>query len=371
MSSEQSRPSRVFLWNLETTHRLSFTAKLRALLKTAGLGAHLRSGDLTAIKLHFGERGTTSFISPLWLDPILAFLRKCGARPFLTDTSALYSGSRGNAVSHALLAREHGFDAAVLRAPVVIADGLRGGHQVEVPREGRHFRSCYLAGELAAADAMLVCSHFTGHRLAGFGGALKNLAMGCASRQGKMRQHCATGPAIHRDACRECGACVSVCSAGALILDSEGPVRLLSERCTGCGQCLAVCPEGALRPNWDRGGRDFLEGMAEYAAAALSLFSAPVLHLNFLLGVTPGCDCEGRSEPPLCRDIGIAASFDPVALDRASLDLVNQALQHAPGSEEGATAPLERLHSGTEGEYLLQCAEDLGIGFRAYSLARI
>jgi hypothetical protein len=372
--SQTSGGSRVFFWDFSATGRASFENRLRALLKASRIGAHLRSKDLTAIKTHFGERGGTSFISPLWLGPILSFLRKCGARPFLTDTTTLYGGSRGDGVSHALLAREHGFDAALLQAPVVIADGIRGTNQIEVQLQGRHFRSCSLAGEIAAADAMLTCSHFTGHHLAGFAGTLKNLAMGCASRQGKMRQHCTTGPALLADKCRGCGECWTICPAGALLPQEDETPRLNPERCTGCALCLSVCPDGALRPDWDGGGRDFLERMAEYAAAALSLFRAPVLHLSFLLDITPGCDCEGRAATALCPDIGIAASYDPVALDQAGLDLVNRARWPPPAAAEGretAQGPLEGLHPDTEGEHLLSCAESLGIGSRSYTLTPV
>jgi hypothetical protein len=372
--SQTSGRSRVFFWDFGAVRRSSHETKLRALLKAARVGAHLRSKDLAAIKTHFGEEGNTSFISPLWLGPILGFLRKCGARPFLTDTTTLYGGSRGNGVSHALLAREHGFDAALLQAPVLIADGIRGTNQVEVPGRGRHFRSCYLAGEIAQADAMLTCNHFTGHHLGGFAGALKNLAMGCASRRGKMQQHCTTGPVLRADKCRGCGDCAATCPASALFLQEDGTPRLLSERCTGCAKCLAVCPEEALRPNWDSGGRDFLERMAEYAAAAQSVFRSPVLHINFLLNITPGCDCEGHAARALCPDIGITASYDPVALDQAGLDLVNRAQWTLPAAEEG-TSPspmtLERLHPGTEGEHLLSCAESLGVGSRAYTMSSV
>ena len=372
--SQTSGKSRVFFWDFGAARSASHETKLRALLKSARVGAHLRSKDLAAIKTHFGEEGNTSFISPLWIGPILGFLRKCGVRPFLTDTTTLYGGSRGNGVSHALLAREHGFDAVLLQAPVLIADGIRGTNEVEVSGPGRHFRSCYLAGEIAEADAMLTCNHFTGHHLGGFAGALKNLAMGCASRRGKMQQHCTTGPVLRADKCRGCGECEAACPAAALLLQEDGTPRLIPERCTGCAKCLAACPEAALRPNWDCGGRDFLERMGEYAAAAHSLFRAPVLHINFLLNITPGCDCEGHAAAPLCPDIGVAASYDPVALDRASLDLINRAQWTLPASEEGKAAhhgPLERLHSGTEGEYLLSCAESLGIGSRAYTLSRV
>jgi hypothetical protein len=368
MGKKQASRSRVFYWDHSTTRRHTFEAKLRALLKETRIGSHLQNGDLTAVKIHFGERGATSFISATWLKPILDFLRKCGARPFLTDTNTLYAGSRGNGVSHALLAREHGFDPAVLQAPVVIADGIRGTNQTQVSFQGEHFQVCHLAGDITAADALLNCSHFTGHHLCGFAGALKNLAMGCASPRGKMQQHSTTGPVVQSGKCIGCGACREICPAGALIREENLTVAVNRDRCTGCALCLLSCPANALSPNWDTLGRDFQEKMGEYAAAVLSVFKSPVLHLNFLLGVTPGCDCEGRSDPPICPDLGILASYDPVALDQASLDLVNSSAESHPGSSEKEKALFPGIPPGTQGDHLLRYAEKLGIGSRDHTV---
>ena len=373
MQQQSNSRARVLFWDLEGAKHLDYQDKLRSLLKQSRIGSCLQGGELTAIKLHFGERGNPAFLSPQRLAPVVRFLRKCGARPFMTDTCTLYGGPRSEGVSHGLLAAEHGFDQNILQAPVVIADGIRGTHQVEVSYRGLRTEVCYLAGEIAAADSMLTCSHFTGHRLSGFAGALKNLAMGCASRQGKMRQHSSTAPRVHADKCRGCGSCVSLCPTGALSLTEQGQAQINPEPCHGCALCLSVCPAEALAVHWDRSGAVFAETMADYAGAALSLYSAPVLHMSFLLSVTPECDCESGSARPLCPDLGIAASYDPVALDQACLDLVNTAPstpKQGPATPEGGDVFLQR-HPGTPGDLLLQAGQRLGIGSRSYRLIRV
>ncbi|MGM0424180.1 MAG: DUF362 domain-containing protein [Thermodesulfobacteriota bacterium] len=375
MAGKNQYPSpKVYFWNLQTSFRAPFETRMRRLLKATGLASGVEKADLVALKLHFGENGCTSFIQPRFLEPIVSFLRKAGAKPFFTDSSTLYAGHRLEAVSHCLLAARHGFDPNILDAPVLIADGLRGEYQVQVQTQGRHFSSCSLAALILEADLMLNISHFTGHELSGFGGALKNLAMGCASRQGKMQQHCGLGPKLRQDKCQGCGLCLQVCAPGALSLSSEGKISLQSELCTGCGLCLQACEHQALGIDWQQDPDLLLQRMAEYATAVLQNLRRPALHLNFLLQISPECDCTGYSRPPICPDLGLLASFDPVALDQASLDLVNQA-PWSPAAEPGAGAAdqdkFQTLHPGVQGTALLEYAQGAGAGQRDYSLIRI
>ena len=372
--------SKVWHWDLRASRRLPYEQRIRKLLKAADGAAHVTPGDLAALKLHFGEAGTTAFIQPLWLRPVIDVLKEAGAKPFLTDSNTLYVGARGESVSHAMTAARHGFDAANLGAPVIIADGLKGEHYKAVPFEGKHIREAYLAGDVLAADVLVVLSHFKGHELAGFGGALKNVAMGCAARRGKMHQHACTGPEVKSERCTGCGACVEVCAAGALVMgepDEAGKrqVRFDRERCAGCAACFLACRTGGLEIDWRTNVQEFLERMMEYAAACLLSRPKPTLFLNFVAGVTPDCDCIGFSDAPLCPDLGVLCSFDPVALDQACLDLVNAAPPLWPSKLPRGLAAGENkfkaAHPHVPDNYGLDHAVAMGLGSREYELTTL
>lgn len=367
--------SAVYFWNLRTTRKAAYDLRLRRLLKAVGAAKSVKPGALTAVKIHFGERGTTAFISPLWVKPIIAFFEKAGAKPFLTDTNTLYVGQRGESVSHALQAAAHGFDPNLLGAPVIIADGLKSGNERSVPYSGKHFREFFIAGDILDADLLVTLSHFKGHELAGFGGAIKNLGMGCATRKGKMQQHCGLGPKILEEHCTGCGACAEVCRARALVMGGEGRIVLDRDKCVGCAACFLACRHGALEVDWRVDIQTFIERMVEYAASLLSQQRVPPVYLNFILNVTPACDCMGHSDAPICPDIGIAASLDPVALDQASLDLVNAASPScASGLPAGVLPGMDKfhaLHGHVQGEHALAYAEHLNLGSRQYDLISI
>ncbi len=367
--------SKVCFWNLRASLKSPYEARMKRLLKAVGADKCFAEGDLAALKLHFGEQGVTGFVRPLLLKPLVDFIKAAKAKPFLTDASTLYVGRRGEAVSHHMVAADHGFDPLALGAPVIIADGLRGGHQAAVPIKGRHFRTAYIAGDIAEADAFVSVNHFKGHELAGFGGALKNIGMGSASKQGKMQQHVTTGPALDIDKCVGCGACAKICASKALELGDAGKIILYAERCVGCGACFMACKTGCLVINWQTDIRQFMERMMEYALAVLATKARPCLHLNFVLSVVPDCDCMGFTDAPICPDIGILASLDPVAVDQASLDLVNAAPALYPsrlpqGLKPGADKFLA-LHPHMPGGMGLDYAEAIGLGLRAYELVQV
>ena len=367
--------SQVVFWNLRANRKMPYHLKIKKLLKTLKLGQHLDPGDLVALKIHFGEVGTTGFIEPLLTAPFATYIRKAGAKPFLTDTNTLYAGERGESVSHTLRAAKHGFIPHVTAMPVIIADGIKSLNEEKISIKGKHFSTCYLAGDIVNADVLITLSHFKGHELAGFGGALKNLGMGCATRKGKMQQHCGMGPTLHPDHCTRCGACIKVCEPGALFLEKDGPIAIDPEKCVGCASCLSVCRQGGLSVNWTVDIATFLERMAEYAAAAVMTRKKPCLHVAFVKDVSPGCDCTGFSDAPICPDLGIAASFDPVALDQACYDLVNQAPPLYPSElPPGLTTGDDKfraLQPDINGTHLLAYAEHLGIGTREYLLSNL
>jgi uncharacterized protein len=376
--------SPVCFWNLRASLKAPYPERISKLLKRTGFAEHVDGGELTAVKIHFGERGVTGHVQPLMVKPILDYLTKAGARPFLTDASTLYVGQRGEAVSHAMQAAQHGYDPLLLGAPVIIADGLKGGSQRVLPVKGKHFNEAFIAADIADADLLVSINHAKGHELAGFGGALKNIGMGSASKQGKMLQHVTTGPLVNVDKCVGCGACVGLCASHALslveVLDEnrKGPkkhILLDHARCIGCGACFLACKTGALEINWQTDVTAFLERMIEYAAALLLSRTKPCLHISFVTNVTPDCDCMGFSDACICPDVGILASLDPVAIDQASIDLINQAEplwpSHLPGGLKPGDDKFRALRPHLPQHLGLDYAESLGLGTREYELVAL
>jgi len=366
-------PSDVYFWNLRASMKAPFHKRLRSLLKAAGTDKHITEGDLAAIKIHFGEQGTTGFLRPLWVKPIVDFISEAGGKPFLTDASTLYVGQRGDAVSHHLCAARHGWDPLVMGAPVIIADGLKGEVEETVLIGGKHIGEAYIAGGIAEADFFVSVNHFKGHELAGYGGALKNIGMGCASKKGKMQQHFSTGPQINTDNCEGCEACTRVCKSRALYIDeSTGKIALNPEKCVGCGGCFVACSHGALEVNWKIGVQEFLERMMEYALGVMKTKTKPCLHVNFVMDVVPDCDCVGFTDAPICPDIGILVSLDPVAVDQASMDLVDAAQPLYPSQLPFGVLPGQNkfaaIHQNVPKHMGLDYAEEIGLGSREYTL---
>jgi len=351
----------------------SKTRRIQRLFHAAGLEETIRKGDLTAIKVHFGESGNDSFINPILLRPIVEKIKTAGGRPFITDTNTLYGGSRANAVDHLQTAAEHGFGYGVAGAPVIIADGLRSENYREIRIDQKHFCRVKIAGEVASADSMIVATHFKAHLPAGFGGAVKNLGMGCASALGKSDQH-STRPIFNAELCSGCRACEENCPTSAIKvgLRIEGINR---EVCTGCGKCLRICQNHAIDFDWLVEISPFMERIAEYALGAVAGKEGRVGFFNFLLNITPDCDCVPWSDAPIVPDIGILASRDPVAIDQASFDLVNRQMglansllqkNHEPGGDK-----FLGVWESTQGQIQLEHGARIGLGSREYRLVEI
>ncbi|MBE0618336.1 MAG: DUF362 domain-containing protein [Proteobacteria bacterium] len=367
------QPSDVFRSDLRATPRRNLLDKVEDLLSRAGVSERVKRGDLVAVKLHFGEKGNTSFIRPVFVRRVVDVLKGLGAKPFLTDANTLYGGSRGDAVSHLETAIQNGFDYAVVGAPLIIADGLRGSTSVRVEVEGKHLRHVSLAAEIAHADALVGLTHFKGHELSGFGGALKNLGMGCAAREGKLTQHSTVAPKVKNKLCVACGECVRWCSQGAI---SVGEAALIDgEKCVGCGECILTCPAGAIQVQWNEGPEAMQEKMAEYASGALRDKRNKSLFVNFVTQVSPACDCYGHTDAPIVGDVGILSSADPVALDQACVDLVNAQPGHESTALTANWAPGEDKFRGVypkiDWSAQLRHAEVLGLGVRTYRLKDI
>lgn len=351
----------------------SKASQVRNLFEAAGFADLIREGDLTAVKLHFGERGCDTYVSPVFVRQVVDEVKTGGGRPFLTDTATLYGGSRRDAVGHLLTAIEHGFDYSVAGAPLIIADGLRGENSVEVEIGKKHIKQAKIAGDVAAADSMIVVSHFKGHCMAGFGGAIKNLGMGCASPSGKADQHYASKPTVAEDKCKGCGRCVHICPKSAAVLEG-GKARIDPQCCVGCGACLGACPEEAIDLDWDK-MPGFIERIVEYAFGAVSGKSERVGFINFVINVTPECDCLPWSDASIVPDVGILASKDPVAIDAASLDLVNaqqgfvtSALQSHHGKGEDK---FRGLWPKVDANHQISYGEAIGLGTSKYRLIEI
>ncbi|HHL40866.1 MAG TPA: DUF362 domain-containing protein [Deltaproteobacteria bacterium] len=363
----------VYLATVRTDVKRNLFDKLDALLERLDLRRRFRKGCLAAVKLHFGERGNTSYIAPTFVRRVVERIEETGARPFLTDTNTLYVGSRCDAATHLRTAIANGFDYAVAGAPIVIADGLRGEYKRDVEVDGRRLRRVSIAGAVADADAMAVLTHFKGHEISGFGGTLKNLGMGCASREGKLTQHSSCAPVVEPAGCTACGDCALHCPADAI---DVGERAVIDEgRCIGCGHCIAVCPEGTIKVRWNEEAAAVQEKMVEYAAGALSGKEDRCVFLNFVTQVSPLCDCYGATDAPIVPDIGIAASLDPVAIDQASADLVNAAPGLADSALESGHEPggdkFRGIHPDIDWTVQLRHAELMGLGSRDYELREI
>ncbi len=350
----------------------SMTAKIRRLFNAAGFASVFAVRDKTAVKLHFGEPGNDGFISPVYVRQVVEQIKECGGLPFLTDTNTLYLGCRSNAVEHATTAILHGFDYAVTGAPVIIADGLDGKNVSLVPIDKKHFERVSIAGDIRAADSMMVLSHFKGHIVSGFGGALKNLGMGCAPPEGKRAQHNAR-PFTISEKCTGCRKCISVCPKDAIVVDEKSVID--RNLCIGCFECMHVCPSQAIDIDWETEIPEFMERMVEHAYGAVKDKPGKVAYMNFLIRITPDCDCFPFSDASIVPDIGILASDDPVAIDAASFDLVNQQLgftdsllsSHLAKGEDKFTG----VHVHTDGFQQLLYAEKIGMGRLSYELVKI
>lgn len=378
MEREQEEQGRAAVWfaDLRGTTKQSILGKLERLLSLAGLEEKVGRKHLVAVKIHFGELGNTAYVRPVYVRRVVERVRATGARAFLVDTNTLYVGSRGESASHYETAIANGFDWSAVGAPVVIGGGLRGTRCAPVRVDLKHYREVEIAPEIVDADAVIGITHFKGHEMSGFGGTLKNFGMGAASRQGKLSMHSTSGPRVRDGACTACHSCLRWCAFGAMKVRAEDrTVRIDPAICTGCGACLPTCPAAAIQVDWNQELRGMQERMVEYAYGAIAPKRDRAVFVNFLMQVSPLCDCYPFSDAPLVPDIGILASADPVAIDQASVDLVNEQPGHplsphtaqlGPGTDKfRAAAP--QVDWGVQLDY----GERIGLGTRGYELVRV
>lgn len=334
--------------------------KAKAIYLALGLNEKIEAEDFVALKIHFGEKGNTGHIKPRWITGIIDEVLKKSQRAFLSDSNTLYIGSRSNSVDHIRLAWSHGFTPDVVKVPIIIADGLVGREKVEVKMEGSRIKSSRIASAFLDSEAMVCLTHVTGHVQSGVGAAIKNLGMGCASRTGKLDQHSVVHPRVNAKQCRNCSLCLDYCPAGAIV-QAQGHVMIDNEKCIGCGECLIICKYGAIKMKWDEDSRRLQEKMAEYALSVKNHFKDKIGFLNFILQVTKDCDCLAKNQPAIVEDIGIVGSLDPVAVDRASIDLVN------------STTGQDSFREGYDVDWSVQLAygEKIGLGTQKYELVEL
>lgn len=367
-------PSNVYHIDLRTTPKRNLFSKLDTLLNEASIDKKIKKGDLTAVKLHFGEKGNISHIRPVIVREFVLKLKSLGAKPFLTDTNTLYTGERLESVSHLTNAIHNGFGYSCVEAPLVIADGLKGTSSRKVKIDKKWFKEVPIALEIYHSDSMAVLSHFKAHELTGFGGAIKNLGMGCSSREGKLAQHSSLGPKVIPKKCIECGDCIVYCPVNAINW-KESKAFIEQKICIGCGGCIVICPVNAIQPQWNESVPAVQEKMAEHALGAIKGKAGRVIFVNFVLSVTPHCDCYGHSDKSIVPDVGILASDDPVAIDRASVDLVNaqqgiRGTALSSGWDKGGDK-FKGVYPEIDWTHQFTHAESIGLGTTDYKLIKL
>lgn len=348
----------VYFYNFEKRNHLVIERAIKRLYEN--LNFIIDKGDIVGIKVHMGEEGNETFLKPQNVRTFVDIVKDHGGRPVIFDTTTLYNKKRKDALGYFDVAMKHGYSYATVDAPIIIADGLKGDKGRMVRIEDGIIQEVEVAMDLFSMDSLLVLSHFKGHDLTGFGGAIKNIGMGCVTKRGKIVQHIILSPDIDEEKCKGCGTCVKTCGFGAPYL-VDGVARIDKEKCVGCSDCFFICPENAILYKKEK--RDELqERLAAASSAVKSLFiDEKICFFNFLLDITASCDCANMYMKPILPDIGIMASMDPVAIDRASLDAIYKT---------GGKEILYNLH-GLYGERQLETAEKLGMGNMEYELIEI
>lgn len=366
--------SKVYFTDFRSHGRTSQLEKLEKLALAAGLDEIDFEGKFVAIKLHFGELGNMAYLRPNYARVVADLVRERGGKPFLTDCNTLYVGSRKDALEHMDTAMLNGYSPLSTGCQIIIGDGLKGSDDVEVPvAGGQYVQNAKIGRAIMDADIFISLTHFKGHENAGFGGALKNIGMGCGSRRGKMEMHASGKPYVDQEDCVGCGACSKICAHGAPIV-ANGKCEIDEAKCVGCGRCIAVCPKDAVSPRFDQSVKLLNYKIAEYSKAVVD--GRPSFHICIVRDVSPNCDCHAENDVPVVPDVGMFASFDPVALDCACADAINcqPALPNSSISDRGAEEDHDRFHAvhpNTRWQDAVEHGEAIGLGQRAYELIRV
>ena len=296
------------------------TGKLKKLMDMAGVGQIDMDGKFVAIKMHFGELGNLSFLRPNYARAVVDLVKDLGGKPYLTDCNTMYPGSRKNALEHLECAWQNGFTPLTVGCPILIGDGLKGTDDIAVPvNGGEYIKEAYIGRAIMDADVFISLTHFKGHEMTGFGGAIKNIGMGCGSRAGKKDQHSNGKPTIISALCRGCKRCQRECANNGLEFDpATKKMHVNMDNCVGCGRCLGACNFDAIDFVQNNAPDDLNRRMVEYAKAVVD--GRPNFHVSLVCDISPNCDCHSENDAPILPNIGMFASFDPIALDQACAD---------------------------------------------------
>lgn len=369
----------VYFTDMRARPGLNLQQKLEKLMRRAGIEQIDFQDKFTAIKIHFGEPGNLSYLRPNFAKTVADVVESLGGKPFLTDCNTLYVGRRKNALDHMDAAYENGFSPFSTGCHVIIADGLKGTDEVEVPVQGGEYvKSAKIGRAVMDADVFISLAHFKGHESTGFGGAIKNVGMGCGSRAGKMEMHCGGKPSVDQELCRGCHMCARNCAHDAISFDENRKASIDHNKCVGCGRCIGACNFDAIANNNYHANDELNCKMAEYAKAVVD--GRPAFYINIVNQVSPNCDCHGENDAAIIPDVGMFASFDPVALDVACADACNR-MPVLPGSQlyenlhrEGACDLHDHFCNSapdTNWKSCVEHGEKIGLGTRSYELVTV
>ena len=372
--------SKVYFTDFRAKLGEGLPSKLKRLIIAAGIGDIDMDNKFTAIKMHFGELGNISYLRPNYAKAVADVVKELGGKPFLTDCNTLYPGSRKNALEHLYCAWENGFTPMTVGCPILIGDGLKGTDDIEVPVEGGEYIKKALIGRAVMdADVFISLSHFKGHEMTGFGGTIKNIGMGCGSRAGKKEQHRNGKPSIDLQACRGCRLCMRQCANDGLVFDEASKKMSISaENCVGCGRYIGACNFDAIEFVDNAATKVLNCRMAEYTKAVID--GRPNFHISLIVDVSPNCDCHPENDAPILPNIGMFASFDPLALDQACVDacLKAEPLPNSQLTDNMKQADFcdhhdhfENTTVNTEYKTCLAHAEKIGLGSREYEIITV
>ena len=364
--------SKVYFTDFRAKPGYNLLQKLEKLMKKAGIENIDFKNKYVAIKIHFGEPGNLAYLRPNYAKVVADVVKELGGKPFLTDCNTLYVGGRKNALDHLDSAYTNGYNPFQTGVHTIIADGLKGTDEALVPVNGEYVKEAKIGQAIMDADIIISLNHFKGHELTGFGGALKNIGMGCGSRAGKMEMHSAGKPTVHQELCIGCGQCIKICAHDAPKI-TDGKAKIDHNKCVGCGRCIGVCPKDAIKASMDEANDILNYKIAEYTKAVVD--GRPCFHISLVIDVSPYCDCHAENDIAIVHDVGMFASCDPVALDQACADAVNKqpAIKNSLLDKHGHTHHdhFTDVSPETNWKSCLEHAEKIGLGTREYELIEI